>query len=45
MHKIHEPFIEVNYNITGDTGVITSLKHKDDKIQWACSTSISTDGG
>ena len=29
----------------GDNRVILNVEHKYDKIQWACSTSISTDNG
>ena len=45
MHKMHNPFIEGNYKVTGDTRVIPIVEHKDDEIQWACSTSISTGAG
>ena len=43
--KKYEPSIEGNYKVTGDTRVITIVKNKNDKIQWACSKSISTDSG
>ena len=45
MQKMHKPVIEVNCKVTGDTRVIPIMEHEDDKIQWACSTSISTDAG
>ena len=45
MQKMHEPFIEGKYKVTGYTRVIPIVEHKDDEIQWACSTSISTDAG
>ena len=45
IQKIHDPVIEGNYRVTGDTGVIPIVEHEDEKIQWACSTSIYTDAG
>ena len=42
---MYEPVIEGNYIVTGDTRVIPIMEHKDDEIQWACSTSIHTDAG
>ena len=45
MQKMHEPVIEVNYKVTGYTRFIPIMEHEDDEIQWACSTSISTDAG
>ena len=45
MQNMHGPVIEVNYKVTRDTRVIPIVEHKDDKIQWACSTSISMDAG
>ena len=42
---MHEPVIEENYKVTGDTRVIPIVKHENDEIQWACSTSISTNAG
>ena len=42
---MHNPVIEVNLNITGDTRVIPIVEHEDDEIQWICSTPISTDAG
>ena len=43
--KMHDPVIEGNYKVTGDLRVIPILEHEDDKIQWSCSTSVSTDAG
>ena len=45
MKKMHNPVIRGNYKVTADTRVITIVDHKDDEIQWACSTSISTGAG
>ena len=45
MYNIDKPVIGSNYKVTGDTIVIPILEYKDEKIQWACSTSISTDAG
>ena len=45
MEKMHEPVIEDNYKVTGDTREIPIVEHEDDKIQWVCSTSISKDYG
>ena len=45
LQKMHEPVIEGKYKVTGDTRVIPIVEHKDDEIQWAFSTSISTDAG
>ena len=45
MQKMHDPVIEGTYKVTGDTGVITTMEHEYDKIQLACSTSISTNAG
>ena len=45
MQKMHDLVIEGNYKVTGDTRFITIVEHEDDKIQWACSTSIYTDAG
>ena len=45
MQKMHDPVIEGNYNVTGYMRVIPTMGHKDDKIQWTCGTSISTDVG
>ena len=45
MIRIHEPVIEGNYKVTGDTRVIPIVEQKYYKIQWACSTSISTGAG
>ena len=43
--KMHDPVIEVNYKVTGDTRVIPIVEHADDEIQWAFSTSIYMDAG
>ena len=43
--KTNKLVFEGNYKVTGDTRVITIVEHKDDKIQWTCSMSISTDDG
>ena len=43
MQKMHDPVIEENYKVTGDTRVIPILEHVGDKIHWACSMSISTE--
>ena len=40
---MHKPFIGGNYKLTVDTRFIPIVEHKDDKIQWVCSTPISTD--
>ena len=45
MQNIHESVVEGNYKVTGDTRVIPIVEHEDDEIQWAFSTSISTDSG
>ena len=45
MQKVQDPVIKGNYKVTGDTRVIPIVEHKDDKIQWACSTSSSMDAG
>ena len=45
MQKMYDPGIEGNYKVTGDTIVIPIVDHKDDEIQWACSTSIYKDAG
>ena len=45
MQNIHDPAIEGNYKVTRDTSVTTIIDHEDEKIQWACSTSIYTDDG
>ena len=45
MSRMHEPLIEGNYNVMGDTIVIPIVEHKYDKIKWACRTSIYTDNG
>ena len=42
---MHDPVIEGSYKVTVDMRVIPIVKHEDDEIQWACSTSISTDDG
>ena len=42
---MHDPVIEVNYKVTGDTRVIPIVEHADDEIQWAFSTSIYMDAG
>ena len=43
--KIHYSVIEVNYKITEDTRVIPIVEHKDEEMQWVCSTSIYLDFG
>ena len=45
IQNMHKPFIEGNYKLTVDTRVIPIVENEDDKIQWECSTSISTDAG
>ena len=45
MQKMHDPVIEGSYKVTGDNRFIPIVEHEDEKIQWACSTSISTDAG
>ena len=45
MTRIHKLVIEGNYKVMGDTRVIPIVEHKDEEIQWDCSTSISTDTG
>ena len=45
MQNIHDPAIEGNYKVTRNTSVTTIIDHEDEKIQWACSTSIYTDDG
>ena len=42
---MHEPVIEGNYKVTGDTRVILIVKHKEDEIKWMCSIYISTEAG
>ena len=43
MSNILEPIIKGKYKITGDTEFIPIVVgHKEDEIQWACSTSIYT---
>ena len=42
---MHEPVIEIKYKVTGDTRVITIEEHEDEKIQWSCRISISTNVG
>ena len=41
MPRMNKPVIKGNYKVTGDTIVIMIVEQKDEKIQWACSTSIS----
>ena len=44
--RMHEPVIEGRYKVTRDTKVVlVFVEHKEEEIQWACSTSISTDAG
>ena len=43
--KMHKPFFEENHKVMGYNRVIPIVEHEDDKIQWACSTSIYTDAG
>ena len=43
LQKMHEPVVGDNYKVTVDTRVILIVEHEDDKIHWACITSISTD--
>ena len=45
IQKIHNPIIDGNYKVTGYMRVIPIVEREDDEIQWACSTSISTDDG
>ena len=45
MQNMHNPVIKENYKGTGDTIVIPIVEHKDNKIQWSCSMSISTESG
>ena len=45
MQNLHEPVIEDNYKVMVYTRVIPIAEHEDDKIQWACNMSISTDSG
>ena len=42
---MHNSVIEGYYKVIGDTRFIPIVEHKDDEIQWACSTSIYTDTG
>ena len=42
---MHEPVIEGNYKLTGDTRVIKIVEHEEDETQWVWSTSISADTG
>ena len=43
MTRMHKPVIAGNYTVTRYTRVIPVVEYKEDKIQWACSTSISMD--
>ena len=45
IQKMHNTVIKGNYKVMGYTRVIPIVEHEDDKIQWACSTSIYTDTG
>ena len=45
IHKMHKPVIEGNYKVTGYTKFIPIVEHKDGKIQWVYSTSISAYAG
>ena len=46
MQRIHNPVIKGKYNVTGYTRVIPIVvEYEGDEIQWACSTSISTNAG
>ena len=44
MQRIHEPFTKGKYKVTGETKFNQiSVEHKKYEIQWAYSTSMSTD--
>ena len=43
--NMHKSLIEDNYKVTEDTRVNPIVEHRDDEIQWACSTFIYTDAG
>ena len=43
MPRIIEPVTDGNYKVMRDTIVVLIVEHEDEKIQWECSTSISTD--
>ena len=45
MQKMHDPVIDRNYKLMGDTRVIQIVEHEHDEIQWGCIKSISTDSG
>ena len=46
MMKAHEPIIEGEYKVTGDTRVIPiTVEHKENYINWECNMPISTDVG
>ena len=45
MHNMHDPVIEGNFKLTGDTRVIPIVEHKDENIQLTCSTYISKGAG
>ena len=45
VQNMHDPVIEENYRVMGETRVIPIAEHEDDEIQWVCITSISTDSG
>ena len=45
VQNMHEPVIEGNYKVIGDTRVIPVVDQKDDEIWWACSMYIFTDAG
>ena len=45
MPRMHDPVIKFKYKVTRGIRVIPIVEHEEDKIQWACSTSISMDSG
>ena len=45
IQNMHQPVIEGNYKVKGETRVIPITEHKDDEIQWVFSTYIFTVAG